>query len=387
LIGRLKVKHILVLYGLLLIGITLQCYLISIGNEYTRYNNYVIFKHSFAHLITLQDLYTLYQSEHYDLFKYSPTFALFMGLFRPFPDFVGLLLFNLLNLSVFIYSISKLKLSNEKQKLALLFLLVESGISISSAQTNLLIAGLLILAFCHLEKNNLLMATLFITITLFIKIFGVVGFALWLLYPRKMKFILYSAGWILTLTILPLFVISPTDLLNQYYNWGELLKNDHTSSLGISFMGILTSWFSLNINKLLVLCLAVFVFCLPLIKVSLYKFYLFRIHILASILIWIVIFNHKGESPTYIIAMAGVAVWYFSQNPTTINTILIWLCLLFTSLSSTDAITPLWITSKYVEPFSLKALFCSIIWFKLIWDLTITSHFLKPSENFIESNN
>jgi Glycosyltransferase family 87 len=378
LVGRLKIKHILVLYGLLVVGFTLQCYLISIGKEYTRYNNYVIFKQSFSHLINLQNLYILHPSDHYDLFKYSPTFSLFMGLFYPLPDFIGLLLFNLLNISVFVYAISRLKLSVEKQKLALLFLFVESGISLASAQTNLLMAGLLILAFCHLEKDNILVATLFISLTFFIKIFGVVGFALWLLYPKKIKFAFYSIGWILVLALLPLIVLSPQELLNQYYNWGALLKNDHTLSTGISFMGILSSWFGATIDKLLFVCLAALLFCMPFIRISLYKEYLFRAQIVASILLWIVIFNHKGESPTYVIALAGVAIWYFSQNQDRVNTVLIWLALIFTSFSSTDAITPLWITSKYIDPFSIKALFCSIIWFKLIWDLTTQKKMSQP---------
>lgn len=379
LIERLKVKHLLILYGLLAFGFTLQCYLISIGKEYTRYNNYVIFKQSFGHLITLQNLYILHPSEHYDLFKYSPTFSLFMGLFYPLPDFIGLLLFNLLNISVFIYSISRLKLSVEKQKLALLFLFVESGISLASAQTNLLMAGLLILTFCYLEKNNILVATLFIALTFYIKVFGIVGFALWLLYPKKIKFAVYSIGWMLVLALLPLIVVSPQELLDQYYNWGELLRNDHTVSTGISFMGILSSWFGFNIDKLLFVCLAALLFCVPFIRTSLYKEYLFRAQIMASILLWIVIFNHKGESPTYVIALAGVAIWYFSQNKNRINTILIWLALIFTSFSSTDAITPLWVTSKYIEPFSIKALFCSVIWFKLIWDLTTQKRMSQPA--------
>jgi hypothetical protein len=179
------------------------------------------------------------------------------------------------------------------------------------------------------------------------------------------------------LAILPLLVSSPQNLLDQYYNWGALLRDDHTVSTGISFMGILSSWFGFTIDKLLFIGIAAFLFCIPFSRTSLYKEYLFRAQILASILIWIVIFNHKGESPTYVIALAGVAIWYFSQPQNRTNTILIWLALIFTSFSSTDAITPLWITSKYIEPFSIKALFCSIIWFKLIWDLT--THVVKLS--------
>ena len=40
-----------------------------------RYNNYVIFERSWDHLVSGQDLYAWHPEEHWDLFKYTPTFA------------------------------------------------------------------------------------------------------------------------------------------------------------------------------------------------------------------------------------------------------------------------------------------------------------------------
>lgn len=46
-----------------------------------KYNNYVIFKMSFPHLVNNEDLYIVQPEEHWDLYKYTPTFAvLFRGL-------------------------------------------------------------------------------------------------------------------------------------------------------------------------------------------------------------------------------------------------------------------------------------------------------------------
>jgi hypothetical protein len=205
--------------------------------------------------------------------------------------------------------------------------------------------------------------------TVFIKIFGIVALALWLLYPKKLQFILYSILWFVLLTVVPLFVVSPGDLLAQYQNWSYVVRNDHTNSYGASFIGILHSWFNVEVPKLGIIVIAAIVFCLPLLRVKLYSLYVFRAHILASILLWIVVFNHKGESPTYIIAMAGAGIWYFTQQKNKVNTMLLLLALVFTSFSSTDLITPGWIATKYIEPYSIKAVFCFIIWAKLITDL------------------
>ena len=47
--------------------------------------NYQIFANSFVHLIHHQNLYLSF-NDGLDLYKYSPTFALFMGVFSWMPD-------------------------------------------------------------------------------------------------------------------------------------------------------------------------------------------------------------------------------------------------------------------------------------------------------------
>ena len=366
--NKVSEKQVIIFIALLAAAITIQGYLASHG-EYTRYNNFVIFKSSFGHLIHYQNLYVYYPKEYFDLYKYSPSFALFMGLFYYLPDFVGLALFNVLNTSFFIIAFLKLKLPKSSLKYLFLFLAVEFGISLIWTQTNILIAALIILAFSSLEEKKVLLASLLIVITVYIKVFGIVAFVLGLFYPDKFRFFLYSFLWALLFAILPVTVVSPNELMHQYNNWFTLLKMDHEASYGVSFIGVMHSWFNVTVSKIVVVGVAALIFCIPLFKVKCYKLYSYRLQMLASVLLWIVIFNHKGESPTYIIAMSGVAIWYFSQPPNTVNKILLWLSLIFTSFSSTDLITPGWINDKFVEPFSVKAIFCIIIWFKLIFDV------------------
>src|SRR3954462_5715841 len=60
-------------------------------------NNFLIFRSASLHLLHGQDLYAAYPTEHFDFYKYSPTFAL---LFRPFdllPFTAAMLLWNALN--------------------------------------------------------------------------------------------------------------------------------------------------------------------------------------------------------------------------------------------------------------------------------------------------
>ena len=339
------------------------------GIKYTHYNNYIIFKESFFHLIKGKDLYMLYPQEHWDLYKYSPAFALLMAPFAVLPDFIGLTLWNLLNGLVLVSALQKLPFTSQKKNIYFIgFILIELITSLQNTQSNALIAGLIIFAFLFLEKKNICLAALCIVLTIYIKIFGIVALSIFIFYPGKLKAVLYTAGWALFFAILPLVVISFSQLSFLYKSWLSLLQNDHDTSLGLSVMGWLQSWFNLNINKNIIVLAGAAWFCVPLIKFRLYKNVIFKLFFLSSILLWIVIFNHKAESPTFIIAVTGVAIWYFSQAKTTVNLILVLLVFIFTILSPTD-IFPADIRNNYVFPYVLKGVPCILVWFKLMYDM------------------
>ncbi|HSU49208.1 MAG TPA: hypothetical protein VLJ41_01400, partial [Segetibacter sp.] len=63
------------------------------------------------------------------------------------------------------------------------------------------------------------------------------------------------------------------------------------------------------------------------------------------------------------------------------------LCLIFTSFTSTDLITPGWITEKYVDTYSVKAVFSIIIWVKLIVDLMTKKQFECVEEEDAKKGN
>lgn len=371
-LSLVPVKYLFLFFILLAIGISCQSWFSSQDmQQWTRYNNFVIFKQSFFHLIHAQDLYAEYPAEHYDVYKYSPSFSLFMGVFAWLPDLPGLILFNLMNIIVLIIAVRKLPFSKARLSLFLFFIAIETMISLTSQQTNVLIAGLLILAWHFMEEDKVWWAALMVMITIYIKIFGIVALALFLLYPSRWKAAIATIFWAIVLALMPLLVVTPAQLQLMYKSWGHLLTMDHGASTGVSLYGWWHTWFGFNMNKQVFVLIGAALFCVPLLRIKDWKQPLYRLHILASVLIWVVVFNHKGESPTYVIAMVGVGVWYFTQQQKGINLALLLLALVCTSFSSTDLIFPYKLARTYVEPFAVKAVFCSLVWFKLVWDLTL----------------
>ena len=360
---------LLVVYAIFAIVASVQLVLVGPhifeGHTYTDYNNYIIFKQSFSHLIQGDNIYRLYPNEQWDLYKYSPTFALFMGLLTHLPDMVGLSIWNLLNALSLFAAIQILPFKKNIQSLLLWFLLLEVLTSMQNAQSNGLMAGLMIGAYACMERGKVGMATLWIVIATFIKVYGAVGFCLFLFYPDKIKFILYAALWSLLFAVAPLVVMSPHTLIWQYHNWVVMMGEDQSSSYGLSVMGWLHSWFGVNSGKGLVNIIGIILFLMPFARWKLYKDETYKLLVLAFMLIWVIIFNHKAESPTYIIAVAGAGIWFFSKPAEMWRRILLAIVFIFTCLSPTDLFPP-FIRHNFFVPYTIKAIPCILLWC-IIW--------------------
>ncbi len=356
---------------LVVIGITAQNILLTnLGYDsvfHSFYNNFIIFRNSYFHLLSNENLFIHYPEIQGDLYKYSPTFALLFGLFAYFPDAVGLFLWNVLNGIVF-YALWQLKLPAVKNKLWIVgFVLVEFITSIQNSQSNGLMAGLMIMAFVFYERKNVALATLMIMLSVYIKIFGVVAFALFLLYPNKWKSIAFGALWMVILFVLPLIVVSPEQLWVQYHNWFEMLVNDKAVAYSPSVVGWLKSWFNFTPSSSVILGMGVLLFMAPFAQIRKYNLLKFRQLILASILIWVVIFNHKAESPTFIIAISGVAIWFFSQKINPVNFVLLMITLIFSQLSPTD-LFPASVKEAFLYKYVIKVVPVILVWVKILYD-------------------
>lgn len=350
-----------------------------LGNPLTHYNNFKIFTSSFHHLVRGQDLYTLYSAEHWDLFKYSPTFAAFMAPFAVLPEAVGLLLWNLLNAWVFLLAIRRFPLLDARGRaLMCWFLAPEFLTSVQNSQSNVLLAGLLILAFDLLEERRTAWATLAIVASFYIKLFGIFAAILFLLYPQRRRALFWSVAWAAILALVPLLFVSAEQLRFLYQSWLHLLSTDHSASTGLSVMGWLHGWFHLDPPKLVVVLVGAVVCLLPLVRVRSYERAAFRALFLASSLVWMIIFNHKAESATFIIAMAGVAIWYFSQPRRPEDLLLLALAFLLTSMSPRFPDKP---RLEVVVPYVLKAVPCILIWMKIVLELAFSRfEAISPAE-------
>jgi hypothetical protein len=361
--------------------VSIQQYLLPeidfMGQLRPHFNNYLIFKFSFHHLLDNQNLYTFYPEEYGDLFKYSPTFALFMGSFYFLPNWLGIVVWNLLNVLIFLWGIKLVPNTENKTKaIIILFVLFELIGNIQNEQSNTLMAGLMVLSFGFFERKNLLLAALVIALSIYIKLFGAVAIALFILYPNKFRFVAFLSFWLLALWTLPLLVINPEELINQYFNWFELLKSDHGNLFGYSVYGMLHTWLAIEPSKWMIMLMGVIMFATAFFKRSQFKDTGFHLLTLSSVLIWVNLFNHNAESSGYILSMTGIGFWYFTQEKNRINTFLVILAFVFVSLIYSD-ITPGLLRHGYIYPYYIKTIPVIIIWLRILYEMIFTKYSLK----------
>ncbi|MDA1181973.1 MAG: glycosyltransferase family 87 protein [Bacteroidetes bacterium] len=278
------------------------------GGHYSHYNNYIIFKNSFWHLIHGQNLYAEYPLDQYDVFKYTPTFAVLFAPFSAIPDFLGYPLWTALNLLFPLWALFQIGGISPKYKPWIgIVLLLEAITSSLNSQSNGLLLGLFFMALASLERQHYAKAMIWIWLTVFIKLFGLVFFVVLALYPNAIRRSFIPGLVVLAaLVFLPMPIVGWQYIQLQYHNLFDLLANDHAHFVKLSMMAWIKQWFHLVPEKNTVLFLGLFIQLLPLLfwrtmqtKKSMRMVYA------GSWLLWMVIFNHMAESATYVIAVGG----------------------------------------------------------------------------------
>ena len=329
---------------------------------------YPIYTNAYHNFLALKDVYTSNAHLGIDYYLYPPPFIFIILPCAILPNILGCTLWNLMGVSLMLWAVKMLPLNKNYKTLFVGIIFFDLISSLQNFQSNIMIAALILLTLVAFEKNKILYAALCCALGFFTKIFGV-GFAiLFLFHKKKYKFLIILSIFLIILFLLPLLLINfdTNYFVFIYKRWLWSLTLDTTSH--INFTGVMKAWFNINLLESSIPVLtpvqlvALFIAAIPLIKIKNYKILEFRLLYTASLLIWVVIFNPKAESPSYIIAMTGVALWFTSQEFKPWKLAFLIFAILFTALSSTD-LFPKSIRQNFCTPYGIKAVPCIFIWF------------------------
>ena len=359
--GRLSSRHIGVLFALAAVVIAIQKYFAD------AYNNYLVFAGSLKVLLAHQNLYVAHPEHYGDLFKYSPTFPLFMAPLVWLPVPVGIVCWNLLNALALYAAISSLWPRGDRRTLVALSLAgIELVGSLQHIQSNALVAALIIAAFSHLERERSWRAGFYIAAGFFLKGYGAAAGCLALLYPSRRPAIAATVAWFVLLALAPLVILSGGELIEQYRQWLSV-GGTFTVMRNMSLMRVFQSHVG-AVDPVVVQAIGGVIFLLPFLRVSAWRDQRFRVRLLCSLLIALVVFNNSAEPPTYVIALAGCAIWYASEpGRSRLDRWLTLPLLLVILLISTD-LYPRSLRSV-AGPWTVKAVGCLLIWLRINWEL------------------
>lgn len=372
----------------LIISIWVLLAFVSAIKQYLRenHNNYLIFKNVFYHTLEQKSLYATYPELYFDHNHYGPIFSLFIAPFAILPDAVGMVLWCVFNAVVLVYAISQINLESSKINLILWICAHEFLTAILGQQFNPIMTSIIILSYVLIEKEKDFWSACLIILGTFIKLYGIVGLAFFFFSKNKLKFIGSLAFWSVVFFVLPMTISSPDFIMNSYSEWFARLveKNNENASLtsmqDISIMGMFRKILNMpHLSNLLFLLPGILLFGLPYLRFNMFSNKKFQLLLLSSVLIFTVIFSSGSESPTYIIAFAGVAIWFVIQEEKTKWTWFLFIfAMILTSFSPSDLI-PKFLRETYVKPYALKALPCILIWFQIIYELMTIKKETKTS--------
>jgi hypothetical protein len=116
-------------------------------------------------------------------------------------------------------------------------------------------------------------------------------------------------------------------------------------------------------------------FAIPYLRLSQYRHVAFRQTLLASVLMFVVLFSTGSESSGYIIALVGVVIWYTAapwQRGAWDVALLVFVFVL-SSLSPSD-LFPAYLRREWVQPYALKALPVTVVWLRLCWEMAVRDY-------------
>ena len=349
----------------------------EISRGLTGIDNYLIFEGVFRHVVQEKYLFSYYPDEYVSFNNYGPAFSLVIAPFALLPTYLGCFLWAIANAAALFYALKLLPIEEKQRILVYWIVLIEMMTSIHSVQFNPMFTAFFIFSYVFTIRGKDWLATLFIALGFLTKLYGIAGLAFFFFSRNKLQFALSFIAWMAIIVVAPIVCSSADYIMQSYEDWyyqiirrnQQNIDNSRTAGMqDISVPGMIRRIFHYyGPIDLPIIAVAGTLFGIPLLKKQNLQQAKFGLSYLALVLISVVIFSSAAESPTFVIAVTGAAIWFILQEKPISNYVKILLAILFilTILSPTDLIPP-YIRINIILAYSLKALPCFIIWCWLI---------------------
>ena len=351
-----------------------------------RENNFLIFKQVYWHVVEKLPLFIQYPAEYFDMNHYGPTFSLVIAPFAIPPTWLGMLLW-LVALTLFLYVAIRHNVFTKYQQVFIYWFCIHELLNgIQMQQFNIAIAAIILLSYYFISKEKDFWAALMIMLGTFVKLYGIVGLAFFLFSKHTGKLVGSLAFWAVVLFVAPMVISSPEYIIGQYHDWYVCLveKNaDNMFSQGtnISLLGLVRKISGCAAySDLWLIIPGLVIFALPYLRLRQYGSEAFRQTLLASVLMFTVLFSTGSENSSYIIAVVGVAIWFTAApwQRSKWDIALMVYVFIFCTMAHSD-LMPRFVREEWMKPYGLKALPVVIVWLKLCYEICVRDYSCKKT--------
>jgi Glycosyltransferase family 87 len=296
--------------------------------------NLLVFLQSARDLLSNANLYERHTVEWY---KYSPSFAIFFVPFLWVPPAVAAAGWGALNFGSAYLGIRGLLTNEQDDKAALLLSLLAIALVTDGDQANLLIAGTMLLSYKALRRHDVMRFGMFTAVGAFIKIFPIVGLGLLATCATRRNIargLLWFALASVVLAALPFLFMTGEHYLLLLKSWRALVASEAQSVgaiRGWSVVHMLRDLFAIDLQAFPVQLAGTVVLSVP------FALALFRrveddvrLDLTLSILMYVVLWNHRSEYCTLVISAIAMTVTMIHAGRTRIDVALLVLTMILT---------------------------------------------------------
>ena len=369
-------RHPLLTDRRVLLGLWTVLSLAGMLKLHRSHNNFLIFKGVFWHTVNGTSLYAAYPAEYDDVNHYGPLFSLIIAPFAVLPEWAGMLLW-LLFLSGWLFAaVYWSGLRKSQQVYIYWFCGFTLLTSLFMQQFNIAIAAIILSSFFLIEKEHEGWAAFFIVLGTLVKLYGIVGLAFFLFSRHKVRLVVWLAVWTVVLFLAPMAISSPAYIIGQYHEWfsclvGKNTENIHSFAQNISLLGLVRrTTGNMDYSDLWLILPGMVLFALPYLRRRQYRYLAFRETLLASVLLFVILFSTGSEASGYIIALTGACIWYTAAPWKRRKWAVALMAFVFilSGMGNCD-LFPKHIRHDYIQAYALRALPISILWFWLCYEL------------------
>ena len=103
------------------------------------------------------------------------------------------------------------------------------------AQFNIVIAAVIIGSYSALQRNHTGIAAFLIMLGAMTKLYGILGLAFFFFTRRKARFTMWLAVWGAIFFVLPMFLSSPSYVIDQYAEWYATIVDKNNLNVAVGF--------------------------------------------------------------------------------------------------------------------------------------------------------